>query len=452
MPGSENDVWGGLEIDRQGFVYRRQQRLNLAPKEEAVLHLLLVRWPLSVSKADFAQHVWQKRPMSDEGLARCIARARQELGPDSPVAIKAEYGFGYRLVLPDENSGPVPIQSTKSHSRLMEAAKASAPLAETVAHCGHLIALRNDYGLEQAEKLLRATLDAAPDYIAARIMLAKCLAARVNLVIGDDENLVSEGLALLQADVERRTHAAGLLTQWAHLLDCAWRFREARECHLEAIRSFPHDGETYYHYGWHLLASGDPQGAVQAFRTATELHPFSVTIALLYARSLQSIGNVDAARQVVFELHERFPDNAVAALYWLTVQSIHAPSQQLYDEARKIHGSRVPWPLAGSNLAFIYARCGDIESSRRLIKATENASTALRATYMPPLFFLGEEDEALNRAEAAFSARCSLAPFMLRLQINKSMMLKSARGRDVLKRFDASMASMILGDQGISRK
>jgi len=439
-------IWDGIAVDNQGFVYRRQERLNLAPKEEAVLHLLLSRWPAAVSKNDFAQNVWQKRPMSDESLARCIARSRQALGSDSPISIKAEYGFGYRIVLPGNNETPVPHKSTKQHPRLMDTARASAPLAETVTHCGNLITLRNDHGIGQAEALLRGVLAVAPDYMAARVMLAKCLAARVTSVIGEQANLVQEGLALLEPDVRRGTPAAGLLTQWAHLLDGAWRFKEARLCHLEAIRSFPHDSEAHYHYGWHLLATGEAHKAVEALQVATELHPFSVVNALLYARALQATGDKEAATRTVSELHDRFPDNAVAALYWITIQAMQAPSQALYDAARKIHGGRMLWPLAGSNLAYIYAQCGDTHLAWRTIReADSTASTALKAAYLPPLFALGEMDEALDRAEAVVSEKCSLAPFMLRLQVNRAMLMKSERGQRILAQFDADMNMSLAG-------
>ena len=163
--------WGGLAVDAEGNVYLRGAKLELAPKELAVLHRLLVRWPNVVRKDEFLQHIWAGRMMSDESLARCVAQARKALAAVPGVAIKALYGQGYCI----ERSGgphmPVPLHQTAFHRRLMDIAQAPSLLAETVSHCESLIHLRTRFSLQQSEQLLRTVLQQDGNYLAALKMI-----------------------------------------------------------------------------------------------------------------------------------------------------------------------------------------------------------------------------------------------------------------------------------------
>ena len=57
----------GFTVDQHGFVVYNDSILDLPPKERGALSLLLSAWPKSVSKKDFALHVWNGR-MSNESL------------------------------------------------------------------------------------------------------------------------------------------------------------------------------------------------------------------------------------------------------------------------------------------------------------------------------------------------------------------------------------------------
>lgn len=83
---------GRLTCDRKGEV-------ELAPKESAVLHLLLERANSIIPKEEIISKVWKGGLVSDESLTRCIYVLRRVLGQtDKKRFIKTIYGKGYRLL------------------------------------------------------------------------------------------------------------------------------------------------------------------------------------------------------------------------------------------------------------------------------------------------------------------------------------------------------------------
>lgn len=91
----------------EGFMYRcgrlidnKMNHITLAPKESAVLQLLLERANEVVTKEDFVQLVWKGGIVSDESLTRCIYVLRRILGhTDSKRFVETVYGKGYRFVV-----------------------------------------------------------------------------------------------------------------------------------------------------------------------------------------------------------------------------------------------------------------------------------------------------------------------------------------------------------------
>lgn len=90
----------------EGFKFRYGRLVNsemneitLAPKESAVLKLLLERANEVVTKEDFVRLVWKGGIVSDESLTRCIYVLRRILGHShSKRFIETVYGKGYRFV------------------------------------------------------------------------------------------------------------------------------------------------------------------------------------------------------------------------------------------------------------------------------------------------------------------------------------------------------------------
>lgn len=424
--------WGGLSVDAEGNVYLHAARIDLAPKELAVLHRLLVRWPHVVRKDEFSQQIWAGRAMSDESLARCVAQARKALAAVPGISIKALYGQGYCIERAGGMNVPVPLHQAAYHRRLLEIAQAPALHAETVAHCENLIHLRTRFSLQQSEQLLRAVLQQNGDYLAARVHLAICLAAQVTSGMADGRAHLDEGQALLAPALERGCPGSGPVTAYAHLLDCHWRFAEAEPLHQRALQYAGDDAATHYNHGWHLLAQGRQEPALAALATAHALRPFSVAISIMYARALLALGQQAQAVDVVTGMCARFPDSAAASLYAISLQAAHTPGVEVAERARQVRADSLAWPLCHSNLAFIHARCGDHASAWSAIRAQDDEGPTLRVSHAAALFLMGEMDEAFERIEQAFAARVGLLPVLLQLPEVRGFVQDDARGRAVL--------------------
>jgi len=425
--------WGGLALDADGQVYLGAARIDLAPKEQAVLHRLLVRWPHVVRKDEFLQHVWAGRMMSDESLARCVARARKALGAVPGVSIRALYGQGYCIEGPAGQSAPVPLHQAAFHRRMMDIAQAPSPLAETVSHCESLIHLRTRFSLQQSEQLLRAVLQQDVNYPAARVHLAICLAAQVTSGMADGRGHIDEGMALLAPALERSC-PGNATTAHAHLLDCSWRFAEAGALHQQALQRAGDDSATHYYYGWHLLAQGRRAQAVGALQAAHTLRPFSVAISIMYARALLAMQREDEAVNVVTDMCACFPDSAAASLYGISLQAMRTPCAEVAERARQVRVDCLAWPLCNSNLAFIHAHCGDHAAAWSAIRAQDDEGPTLRFSHVGALFLMGEMDEAFARIEHAFEARVSILPLLLHLPELHPFVLADPRGRALLAR------------------
>lgn len=99
---------GRLTCDHKGEV-------ELAPKESAVLNLLLERANSMISKEEIISKVWKGGIVSDESLTRCIYVLRRVLGQtDKKRFIKTVYGKGYRLLSPVKVCAESPEESVES--------------------------------------------------------------------------------------------------------------------------------------------------------------------------------------------------------------------------------------------------------------------------------------------------------------------------------------------------
>lgn len=399
----------GYTAADDGDVCHHGRPLALPPKERAVLHLLLRLWPRTVSKEQFARQVWAGQPMSDESLARCIAQLRQALPPATGLALRAVYRRGYRLeVAASANEAPSP-----AHGRLAHAAMAAPHQVETLTHARQLVQQRTAEALVRAERLLRALIDEAPDYLAAPLALAECLAATVSCGLAVRRERIDEALAHLDRVAHGAPHMPGLWAESAHLLDCAWRFDEAAALHERALASSPLDAATHYYRGWHLLATDRPREAVAALEQAMRLNPFSVYMAILLARALATAGDPEAALARARRTRENAPEHRAAALHLLGVQALVAPSPALAAQALALLPDPAAWVFAASTLGYVLARCGETDAAARVIAGTQQGNPSEQATHVAALALLGRRDEAMDRLERAAAEGCGHLPLVL---------------------------------------
>ncbi|MBN9430051.1 MAG: tetratricopeptide repeat protein [Burkholderiales bacterium] len=403
----------GLRAGNDGFVYHREVPLSLPPKEQAVLHLLISQWPKAVEKSLFADIAWGGRGMSDESLARCVAALRRALAPMSRLRISSVYRFGYQLQILDESQADA--RPPVGHLRMHEAAKGAPPLAESVIFAGQLISQRTVSSLRRAETVLRSVIAQNDQFMAARIAIANCLAAQLSVGLREGQATVDEALEFLSVVEREAPQTPGLRSQYAHLLDCAWRFDEAHSQHQQALADDPEDSDTLYHYGWHLLATGSTKAALAVLGRAAAQNPFSLAGAILCAYALMAGGQLDEAEALLHDQCLKHPDSVAAQVCRLALQALIGPKPELLQAADAFLLDASSWPFGAATLAYVRARCGDHAGAQRLLAQQAQVGATLRAAHMPALLVMGCIDEAANVAACAVQFGCGALPILLQL-------------------------------------
>jgi DNA-binding winged helix-turn-helix (wHTH) protein/Flp pilus assembly protein TadD len=409
-----------LTAGSDGLVYRDDQPLRLPPKEQAALHLLVRRSPAIVDKDEFAEHVWPSAGMSDESLAHCIHRIRQLLREAGEEAhIESMYGKGYRLALERPNA-----KKAGTHVRLLAAAQAPPHITEALIFARQLFSQRTAAALLQATNILRDTIRNAPDYAPARVALAECLAGCNSWGVDIDTGLIEEGLRHLDVAEESMPTVAGLHSARAFLLDRAWRFREARSASEKALRDNPHDPDTNFHYGWHLLATDQAPAACKALQQAVSLHPYSVLLRVTLARAHAHAGDAEVALREAQAACDLAPGNEMAELVLTSFRAWLQPSEEVVDSARKLAASPVALTLAPSTLSYALARTGRRAEAETVMAsdiAGDKANACTNAMHASSLLVLGRDDDAMTLLERALAARCGVLPILLLQPANAAL-------------------------------
>lgn len=417
-PDTVTALWAGDD----GYVYCGGRALNLPPKEQAVLHLLLARAPAVVSKDEFAARVWPGQDMSDESLTRCIHRIRHALrsqlsdpGLSGETRIEARieslYGRGYRL-----NIVLAAPAASVAHQRFLSAARASPHLTEAFMYARQLSQQCTPAAFAQAEQILRDTLVTAPDYAPARVALAECLARSSSWGVNADPRLIDDGLEQLEIAERDAPTVSGLHSARAYLLDRAWRFQEAEAAFAQAFHDNPDDADTNFHYGWHLLAIGRPEAAREALRAAVRLHPFAVLLRITLARAHAHAGCMQDALQEAEAACALSPGNEMAHLYLTAFRASVCPGSDVVDAAWKLTLSRNALTLAPPILSYALARTGDTQGAIEVIDACtrcRSANTSTNAMHAASLLAIDQLDTAFALVQVAATARCGLLPVLL---------------------------------------
>ncbi|HEC06096.1 MAG TPA: tetratricopeptide repeat protein [Thiolapillus brandeum] len=83
------------------LLYRDNELIEAEPRVVALLHLLLRRYPETVSRRELLETLWPRQEVSDWSLSQLIRRSRQLLDDDSrnPTYIKTMHGVGVRFLV-----------------------------------------------------------------------------------------------------------------------------------------------------------------------------------------------------------------------------------------------------------------------------------------------------------------------------------------------------------------
>ena len=411
----------GYTARDDGFVCLHGIPLYLPPKERAVLHLLLSRWPDVVPKEEFADRVWRSLSMSDESLARCVAQLRPALGAQSGIAIRSVYRTGYRLAVNAATASDPAVAAMRPLSRLLDEAMAPPRQVATLAHARQLTNQRTGASLERAQRLLRELIAQAPDYLAAKLALTECMTSAVSCGVTIHNDSLRESLEQLRLIEQHAPDLPGLQAEMAHLLDCQWRFSEAGRLHELAAATAAQDDQTHHYRGWHQLCIGQPREAAESLQKALDLNPFSVTLGVLRARCLAACGESQAGLAQAEQTTDMAPDSLAAHIYLLGYRAFMDPRAELVAQAERITLGPRTWTFAASTLAYVFARCGAADQARALVSRSAEEGVSMRANYLAALLCLGELDEAMTLAMAAARQGCGQLPLIVNAPENAGL-------------------------------
>lgn len=394
----------GLTLAENGDVYLHDIPLQLPPKESGVLRLLLASWPATVSKQHFDEEVW-RGGMTDEGLARAVANLRRLLQHVQGLGIRSVYGRGYLLL-------------TTAHATASEQ-QDSPPVAllETLDYAHQRMQIGSDAALLKAAELIREVMCQTPDLREAKLAYAQCLADMVAAGRDLSPDELDQAIELLDEADRGPSVLPSLVTLKAHLRDCTWRFDAARPLHLIAVQNSPEDARSHLYHGWHLIACGETDAAIEALKRALALAPYSLRITLLLAHASLIANDQRQFSQWVDKAHHDHPENPKTILWRLCRDAIQHPTPELLVRAGQIAPDEQAWAFTTAALAFVHARCGDADEARRLIKNHPPMNRSQKALLASTYTLLDEPDQALFLLQQAASTQCGLLPVLLRTPI-----------------------------------
>lgn len=420
-----------LTLDDAGFPTAQGRPLDLAPKERAVLALLLKRRPAVVSKNDFADVAWAGQAMSDESLARSISRLRRTLAPLG-LAIESVYGTGYRL----DGEGAAGSNLAPAHPRLAGVAHASQATVDAYLHARQLALSRTPAGVGRAIELLRELIAREPGYTPASVALGEALAAAVGWGQVPTDAAVDEGLAVLAAAEQLDPATPGLAGARGSLLDMAWRFDEADHAHDQALRQGGQDPDTLLLHARHLLMTGRADRAVDQLRRALALSPHAPLLRMTLSRALVQAGRgPEAVAEAQAALAEN-PGQLLLVAFSLAMQALVAPAPAIEAPAWRLsEGADTP-PFVWTVLSFVLARLGRREATLDIIDATlicSRTTTGEATLYAAPLAAIGETDRAAALLQRAYDERCGMLAMVLRDPAHAGWLPQHPVGRDLLR-------------------
>jgi transcriptional regulator HilA, main transcriptional regulator of SPI1 len=416
-----------LALDEAGFPVADGRPLALAPKERAVLALLLQRRPAVVHKNDFAAVAWAGRTMSDESLARSISRLRRTLAPFG-LAIESVYGTGYRL---DAAEAPA-----ATRLRLAVAAQASQATVDAYLHARQLAQQRTPAAVGRAMELLRELVAREPAYTPASVALAEALGAAVGWGQLPTATTVEEGLAVLAAAERIDETTPGLASARGTLLDMAWRFDDAAKAHAEALQQRPDDPSTLLTHSRHLLFTGQADRAVEQLRAALSLSPHAPLLRMTLSRALVQAGQgAEGLAEADAALAEN-PGQLLLVAFALAMRAMVAPTPDIEAPAWRLSEGPDTPPFVWTVLSFVLARLQRREPALDIIDASLLCSrtTPGEATlYAAPLAALGEFDRAAALLQSAYDDRSGMLAMVLRDPAHAGWLPQHPVGRTLLR-------------------
>ena len=277
-------------------------------------------------------------------------------------------------------------------SRLTRSPNLSPAAAQALARADTLLR----HGEEmRAELAMRQALEAAPNYVAALLKLAKRHA---------DRERYADALPLLEKAAQEKPRSVDVLAPLSQALGGVGRPREA----LNRLEEAPEDARTTVTFaraqGWALYREGRGREAVSAFEAARGMAPKNPGAAYGHARALESTGQLDEAERALNDALTLEPGHA-RALRALADNKRMTPGDRHFEKLTKLLEKRSLPQNIRAVLHFaagaVYRHAGDVEVA---FSHYRRANDLMDVTYNPAVW-ADYVDQYRATFDAAFFAR-----------------------------------------------
>ncbi|MFZ4640981.1 MAG: winged helix-turn-helix domain-containing protein [Nodosilinea sp.] len=411
--------FGPFQLQTDGQLLSQGQFIPLAPKQQAVLRLLVEAQGQLVTKDEILQRVWQDEEISDSSLTRCIHDLRQRLKVHLPGHnyIQTLYGRGYRInARVDVTDPPSPSSPLQPNPRLWQAAQTQPRVYEAYLEARYLFRQRNAQRLQRAIALYQQALGWDPAYAPAYVGLADCYACLVSwsaLPLSQGKPLITAALAQAAA-LDPQTPGLKVM-QAAMMSGFDWEFAKAEALFQMALHHQSNDGESLLFYARHLIASGNFTAALKVMKRVVDLDPLSPLTHGFHSFVLHFAGQ-GAASVAAAHRSLELDSESVAALGYLCLVAATQGDMARALSAGQRAGQLAPdLPLAQALYAYARARAGQYREVEPLIqRALSPVELPCRSFVAPVAAALGDGDIVAAILDQSWRDRCLWLPVICR--------------------------------------
>ena len=396
-------LFAGYCYDPESGLQFNQQRVDLPPKERALLAFLLRADGRIVSKDAVVSDLWRGGVASDESIARVVYRLRLSMqAAGGPPVVSTVYNGGFRLSAAiqwmPEGAEVDGAQSPSSTSALTPPWCTDGVFLRNVIAASHAFAARDtQQDLRQALRVAQTATTMVPDDAATWSVLA-ALHAQQALRGFDAPRLAGQRAldAAAQAIALRSNCASAWATQgWVRGLIQ----RDMRAGLADVDVALRHDPDCWRVCFWraHVLqAAGANDEAIAMARQVRRLNPECLHSADVETWQLLWSGQREAALSCAQAMVVQFPGLAAThvalAIAWGLMGDLHA-SMHVVEHAL---GQGLNTPELQGQRAYLMARKGWVTQAQRCLSLMDvPGAEPAYAAHIVTRFALGQPDAAL---------------------------------------------------------